>query len=76
MIASKSPKMAKVDELLPVSGNESAFFTVAANVGTDVVGVTSAAVGATVGAGATGDPVSAFEVSESPIPFTALMVTE
>lgn len=30
----------------------------------------------TTGAGATGDPVSTFEVSESPIPFTALMVTE
>ena len=76
MIARKSPKMAKVDELLPVSGNESAFFTVAASVGTVVVGATSAAVGATVVAGAIGDPVSTLDVSESPIPFTALMVTE
>ena len=47
-----------------------------------VVAVMFTAAGATVvvelttGAGATGDPVSAFEVSESPIPFTALMVTE
>ena len=48
MIANKSPEMARVDELLPVSGNESAFFTVAAGVGTEVVGAMFEAVDATV----------------------------
>lgn len=76
MVASRSPKMKRIDELLPVSGNESAFFTVATIVGTVVVEATFAAVGVTVVAGATGDPVSAFEAGESPTPFTALMVTE
>ena len=47
-----------------------------------VVAVVFTAAGASVvvelttGDGATGDPVSAFDAGESPIPFTALMVTE
>lgn len=69
-----------------------AFLTVAVGASVDEVVVTGGAVvvvavvltaaGAIVvvedaaGAGATGDPVSAFDAGESPIALTALMVTE
>lgn len=88
----RSPITIIIDELSPVSGRDSAFFTfvilgtvvaVATVVVGDVVvvGATVVGVGALFGSvgvavGATGDPVRAFDVGESPIPFTALMVTE
>ena len=83
--------MTTIDELSPVSGRESVFFTflVAATVtAVATVVVVVAAGGATVvvgaamvvviaaGAGATGIPVTALEAAESPISFTALMLTE
>lgn len=59
-----------IDELLPVSGNEPTLFTVVVDTGTVVLGPE------TVIAAATGVPVIAFDATESPIVFTALMVTE
>ena len=88
----RSPITTTIDELSPVSGRDSAFFTfvmlgtvvaVATVVVGDVVvvGATVVGVGALFGsvgvaAGATGVPVIAFDATESPIAFTALMVTE
>ena len=70
MIVSKSPKMARGDELFPVSGNESIFPASATS------GATVVVVGVVVVAAAPGVPVIAFDATESPIVFTALMVTE
>ena len=81
-IARKSPIVAAVEELPPVSGSE----TVSAKPGVGAtVGVVATLVGVGVGvlfgsvgvAGtATGVPVIAFDATESPIAFMALMVTE
>ena len=79
-IARKSPIVAAVEELPPVSGSE----TVSAKPG---VGATVGVVATLVGVGvlfgsvgvagtATGVPVIAFDATESPIAFMALMVTE
>ena len=72
-IARKSPIVAAVEVLLPVSGSETA---------TANVGVVAAVAGAdvlfgtlVVASGATGVPVTAFDATESPTAFTALMVT-
>ena len=77
-IARKSPIVAAVEELPPVSGSEtvSAKPVVGATVevAATLVGVLFGSVG--VAAGATGVPVIAFDATESPIAFTALMVTE
>ena len=79
-IARKSPIMAAVEELPPVSGSETV--STKPGVGATVkvaatlvgVGVLFGSVG--VATGATGVPVIAFDATESPIAFTALMVTE
>ena len=68
VIVKRSPIMTTLDELSPVLGRESAFFTVSST-GTVAAGVT-------VGVGATGIPATAFDAMESPISFTALMLTE
>ncbi len=70
MIVSKSPKMARVDELFPVSGNESTF-PASATSGARVV-----VVGVVVVVAAPGVPPIAFDATESPIVFTDFMVTE
>ena len=66
-----------IDELLPVSGNEPTLFTVVVDTGTVVLGPETVVLGPeTVVAAATGVSAIALEAGESPIPFTALMVTE
>ena len=66
--------VAAIEELLPVSGSETAFAK--AWVGATVVGagVLFGSVG--VAADATGVPATAFEAVESPFVFEALIVTE
>ena len=67
--------MTTIDELSPVSGRESVFFTLVMPA-TVVVVAAAATVVVVVAAGATGVPAAAIDAMESPIPFTALMLTE
>ena len=79
-IAVKSPIVAAVEELLPVSGSEEV--STKAGVGAMVevvatlvgVGVLFGSVG--IAAGVTGVPVTTFDATESPAALTALMVIE